>query len=143
MPEQTKEKIRASNKGRLLGHRNFTQEQVEKRNKAVKLAISKENHWNWKGGISPLYTGVRKMDKYYKWRTAVFERDKHMCKECGNSTSGNLNAHHIQSFSQILNSNKIKELEDAHSCEQLWDINNGITLCKECHKKLHKGDVKL
>jgi len=26
-------------------------------------------------------------------------------------------------------------LEQAVNCEELWNINNGITLCKECHKK--------
>jgi 5-methylcytosine-specific restriction endonuclease McrA len=25
--------------------------------------------------------------------------------------------------------------------EKLWDLNNGITLCEDCHKKEHNGVV--
>ena len=27
--------------------------------------------------------------------------------------------------------------EGVENCEELWDINNGITLCLKCHKKYH------
>ena len=30
---------------------------------------------------------------------------------------------------------QIKTFEQALNCAELWDINNGRTLCKECHKK--------
>lgn len=35
-------------------------------------------------------------------------------------------------------SGKRKTLEDAENCEELWNINNGRTLCKSCHIKRHK-----
>lgn len=35
----------------------------------------------------------------------------------------------------IIRENNIMTLTDAVKCEELWNINNGITLCKECHKK--------
>lgn len=31
----------------------------------------------------------------------------------------------------------IKSYEQALNCEELWNINNGRTLCKKCHKKIH------
>lgn len=51
---------------------------------------------------------------------------------------GNLNAHHWKEFAKIIEENNITTLEEAIDCEELWNINNGITLCKECHKELHK-----
>lgn len=29
-------------------------------------------------------------------------------------------------------------LEEAYNCDVLWNINNGITLCVYCHKKVHR-----
>jgi len=30
----------------------------------------------------------------------------------------------------------------AYKCKELWDIKNGITLCKKCHKKQHQKYAK-
>lgn len=30
---------------------------------------------------------------------------------------------------------KIKSFEEANNCEELWNINNGKTLCRKCHDK--------
>lgn len=40
----------------------------------------------------------------------------------------------IKSLKEIIKNNKLKNSADAIKCKELWDINNGITLCKECHK---------
>ena len=58
------------------------------------------------------------------WRMSVYERDSYKCQCCGN-VGGELNAHHILSW--------------ADYPKERYDVNNGITLCKECHKfKVHK-----
>lgn len=60
---------------------------------------------------------------YVEWRTKVFERDGFKCAICG-QVGGTLNAHHIKTF---------KDFPGLR-----LDIDNGITLCQECHKRVHK-----
>jgi len=82
---------------------------------------AKEKHWNWKGGIYYRPCEHNKTKEYIKWRKAVFERDNYTCQYC-DKKGIYLHPHHIKSWS------KYPELR--------FDINNGITLCKECHKKI-------
>lgn len=65
----------------------------------------------------------RKSKEYKDWRKQVFDRDLYTCKKCG-QIGGNLNAHHIKEFA------KYPKLR--------YEVNNGITLCESCHKKIHK-----
>lgn len=58
--------------------------------------------------------------QYKDWRKSVFVRDCYICQQCG-ATTGMLHAHHIKSF---------KERPDL-----IFNIDNGITLCIECHRK--------
>lgn len=74
---------------------------------------------NWKGGITPINLMIRSSREYKIWRSAVFQRDNHTCQYCKRKGCY-LVAHHINSFS------KFPELR--------FNIDNGITLCKECHK---------
>lgn len=61
---------------------------------------------------------------YKKWRISVFERDNYTCEECG-QVGGYLHAHHIASWS---NNPKLR-----------YRVYNGVTLCKSCHKDLHRS----
>jgi hypothetical protein len=74
----------------------------------------------WKGGISTQNELERKSVKYKNWRTSVFERDNYTCVICQKSGC-EIHADHIKPFSTHL--------------ELRYDINNGRTLCVECHKK--------
>lgn len=65
----------------------------------------------------------RHSSEYKEWRQKVFVRDNFTCQIC-NQVGGTLNAHHIKTFK------KYPKLR--------FDVNNGITLCESCHKKLHK-----
>ena len=96
----------------------------------------KENaHWSWRGGLVPLSQQIRTCFKYRLWRSDVYTRDEFTCRECGDNKGGNLEAHHIKALSVIIFENNIKTLEDALNCEEVWNINNGQTLCKDCHQK--------
>ncbi|MFA6925182.1 MAG: HNH endonuclease [Bacteroidales bacterium] len=57
--------------------------------------------------------------KYLQWRSNIFQRDNWTCRTCG-ITGCYLEVHHIKSWA------KYPELR--------YDVENGITLCKECHK---------
>lgn len=80
-----------------------------------------EKHPLWKGGITPINEKIRKSREYRLWRKAVFERDNYQCIFGGKEHGNKLNADHIKPFSQF------PELRFA--------IDNGRTLCFDCHKK--------
>ena len=87
----------------------------------------------WKGGISPLSVKVRNCHKYRQWRSDIFTRDDFTCQECGRR-GGALRAHHTpDTFAFIMEINDIKTFDQAMECEELWNINNGITYCTKCH----------
>ena len=79
------------------------------------LAGAKNGHW--KGGIAT---------KLINWRIEVFKRDKYTCQISG-KVGGRLNAHHILPcrICTELGVDKYK-----------YDIENGVTLSRECHKKM-------
>ncbi len=108
-------------------------------NKGLKYSSSKrgkkypqysgENHWNWRGGITPYVMKLRTSIETRIWREKIFERDNYICQNCGKKNC-NLNAHHLNNFS---------EYPDLR-----FDLDNGITLCRECHLKIHrKRKIKL
>lgn len=94
--------------------------------------IRGENHPNWGGGRDSFKRRIRFSFKYRQWRSDVFTRDEFICQECGHR-GGKLNAHHIEQVCLILELNDIKTYEQAMVCSELWNINNGITLCEKCH----------
>lgn len=85
------------------------------------------------------YCPIYNRHKYYKgknpnrndrpnqsiWADMVKERDKHICQKCG-ITEEIMYAHHID---PVVN-NPIESM----------DIDNGMTLCKKCHKETHSID---
>ena len=91
---------------------------------------------NYIDGRSNLRVIVRQCFKYRQWISDIFTRDVFTCQCCGKH-GGTFNAHHVKSFSQIFEENNIKTYEEALNCSELWNINNGITLCCKCHKKEH------
>ncbi len=93
-----------------------------------------EQNPNWNGGTHPLNKAIRACIKYTQWRDACFKRDNYTCQIC-KIKGGILNIDHIKQFAVILFLNKITNIEEAFICSELWDVDNGRTLCISCHKK--------
>lgn len=126
--EETKKMISEKNKGNKyhLGKKHTTE---------TKKLISKitrqrtprgKNHPRWKGGNERCIRAYNTIG-YKAWRKDVFERDNYTCQNCGDNKGHNLIAHHIIPFKECLEI--INGLE--------FDIDNGITFCKKCHKLIH------
>ncbi len=90
-------------------------------------------------GRTPLRKQIKNSYKYGEWRHNVFNRDDYKCVEC--SSNKNIHAHHIISFSQLLDKFMIKIAKNRYQkslkYKSLWNINNGITLCENCHAIRH------
>lgn len=59
-----------------------------------------------------------------------------MCVIGGKKHGSNLNIDHYPiGFADIIRKYNITNMDEAKRTDILWDINNGRTLCIECHKK--------
>lgn len=86
-----------------------------------KMSAGKRGNKNpfWKGGKDSEARRIRQRIEYRLWREAVFARDNWTCQKC-EERGGKLHSHHIKSFAEY------PELRFA--------IDNGETLCQDCHK---------
>jgi hypothetical protein len=134
MSDETKKKMSLSHKGVPKPPRS--EEHKRKLSEAGKFPkpwLRGEKSHFWKDGRTDLVKLI-KVSTYYKhWREQIFKRDNYTCVICG--AKRNLHPHHLIPLSEILTKYNIKTIEDAYNCAFLWDINNGITHCHDCHKK--------
>jgi len=92
--------------------------------KCCDTGLRGEKRPNWIKDRSTLEVQTyRKSTEYKEWRSRIFVRDNFTCQTCL-KVGGRLNAHHIVPY--------IKD-PNLRIC-----MDNGITLCKECHKLAHK-----
>lgn len=88
------------------------------------VLISGENHHRWNPDLSESdRVERRKYPEYLEWRSLIYVRDNYTCQRCGDNKGGNLAAHHIYNYS---------EYPDIKT-----NVDNGITLCTDCHKGFH------
>lgn len=88
------------------------------------INFNKNNHASWNFKLTNEEREKnRKYQEYNKWRDSVYHRDFYTCQCCGNKRGGNLNAHHLDGYDWCK--------------DKRTDMNNGITLCEDCHKDFH------
>lgn len=146
--DETKEKIRQVNLGSKShfwkgGKPHCIECGIELTRKGGKYCASHkfrgERSTFWKGGITPIIILARNSFKYRQWRSDIFTRDDFTCQICGKKGCYLEADHYPKMFSAIFYEYNIKSLQEAIDCEELWNLNNGRTLCKECHDKTKKG----
>ena len=81
----------------------------------------RDHHFLWSGGQDE-----RMNPESSKWRRAVLKRDKGVCRVC--HATDNLEVHHILPFR-------------SHPTER-WDVDNGITLCHDCHIQTYRCELE-
>lgn len=91
----------------------------------ISKALAGEKSPKWKGGSGGSRT-LKHLNNlaYREWRKSVFERDSYTCLIC-EKVGGMLEAHHIKEWASH---KKVR-----------YNINNGATLCKDCHQHVHHG----
>ena len=104
---------------------------------------------NFKDGRTSLQVSIRNLFEHKQWRKQVFKRDDFECQEC-NQIGGKLEAHHKIAFAKLLQEflqeyNQFSPIEDKETLVRLamkwqpfWNIDNGVTLCEDCHKNVKK-----
>lgn len=137
----------------LTGERNGMTGRVHTIETRKKMSIARtgklgSNATAWKGGKSSVLQRLKKMlQTRSHWFSRVFERDASKCTKCGANTK--LDAHHIIPLVVIVKSllkdrsfdNDDVKLEWLYSCPEVLDqeLKNGITLCRQCHRKIHNN----
>ena len=98
-----------------------------------KACMSNWRSKHWVGENSPTWNpnitqeereNKRHIQGYDEFVDGVFKRDNYTCQQCGDNRGGNLVAHHLNGYNWDI--------------ENRINIDNGITLCEDCHKSFHK-----
>lgn len=129
LSEETKRKISIGNKGKKLSEDTKNKMSLSKKGKKVKERTPEHNK-NLSLSLIKRYDLIGRKEhkryihncnskEYNIWRISVFQRDSYTCQTCG-VRGVYLEAHHIKSW--------------AKHPEIRLVLENGVTLCRECHK---------
>lgn len=138
LSEETKRKLSLAKKGTKLS--------LEHKLK-IKMGLKrfyynpnkKENNFKEKENS---YNKIRRMPEYREWKEKILKRDNFKCQIC--YTKEKLHVDHFPiSLKAIVNKYHIKTRNDAIGCKELWNINNGRTLCYDCHHFITTKLIKI
>lgn len=95
--------------------------------KTAVWTIKVRKTWAWLDDTSAPNESVSQVSEkplaWSQWKKLILERDDFACRRCGDDLRKNLNAHHIEA--------RRNNERERHR------IDNGITLCKACHRGFH------
>lgn len=77
---------------------------------------------------------LRRTAAYKKWKNSCLERDDYTCQKCGSRS--NIIIHHIEQLYSIVQKYN-NNLDDIIKSAEFNDLENGLSLCTECHQKEH------
>lgn len=129
--KEARERMKGNTQGFQIGEpssRKGKKSRFPAWNKGKKMPEkSGENAWNWVKDRTKTSEKrrIRTSVEWREWRSKVFERDLYTCKECGIS-GVYIEPHHI--------------IPIRENTDRLFDVNNGITLCRSCHKKTFRKE---
>ena len=99
--------------------------------------------------LTKLMRLIRKSYLYNIWRDKVHKKYNYTCQICG-KRGGKLQADHNEPYLLLFKKHNIDTYEKAIACIELWNVNNGKTLCVKCHResdtygsKVHNAIAKL
>lgn len=144
LSDEHKNKISKSRRGKYTGEDNPMYNKKHTKESKLKMSQTQkkkygmtEKHPNWDILLNSITPQIRRSYNYVDWRNKILKRDNFTCKKC-NKRGGDLHAHHHKKmFFELLRDNNISTFDEAINCKELWDLDNGITLCIDCHKKEH------
>lgn len=113
------EKIRQSRMGKIMTAE--TKRKIALKNSQFRHTLETKMKLRGKRGKRPdtITEDQRKTYEYREWRKAIFKRDNYTCVKCGSKEK--IQTHHKKPFCLY------PELRTA--------MENGVTLCPNCHKK--------
>lgn len=112
--------------------------------------LYKEKSSQWKGGVSSIQNVARNDKRLYeRWKYPILVRDGFKCVECNNDKD--LHIHHDKEkycdiIKKVMTLDDYENINDYDTKKRVTDkildyhIKNnvsGITLCKNCHNKIH------
>lgn len=106
----------------------------------------------YRGGVTQLRAQIRNSRMYKEWKDLIFQKDRFKCTRCGMiGDRRTLEAHHhTADFADILQDflkrfpqyelprDQARLLLLSQAYVPFWTIKNGISLCRECHRKEHQ-----
>lgn len=125
---ETRRKLSEAGKGRVSPRKGVVLSKETRRK--CSEAKKGDRHPNWKGGISSVYHRLAATAQWREWRIKVFERDDYRCIDCGDR-GVYLEPHHIL------------PIRKEEYREELFNLRNGITLCRQCHQKTFRKEEEL
>lgn len=141
-------KVSISNREDNSGEKNPMFGKKHKSETIKKMSIARtgkigENATAWKGGKMSMTRLIKGFQNRNGWYKMVYERDGFKCVYC--SSKNKIEAHHIIPIKNIINQyeKQFENNDDLYRFLITLDIiidtklDNGITLCRECHKKEH------
>lgn len=128
LTKETDERVKINTEKTMITMRKNNLYGLKKGMKDPKGAEAKRGNKNpnWQGGKTPYNRKYHGTERWRTWREKVYKRDNYTCQDC-KQRGGKLHPHHIIPISKD------------PSPKNVFNIDNGQTLCVGCHREKHKG----